>query len=375
MKRRSSNDKVVAKPITKAKEERLMNNIKYIGMDVHIATTVIAVLNHLGKVITEAIVETKGTGILDFVKSVRGTLHVTFEEGTQAAWLYDLIRPHVALVLVCNPKKIAVQDNKADKRDARRLAELLRTGGLQPVYHGEHSTKPLKEFAQSYGTIVSDRTRVKNRIKALFRGRGIACSGTSVYDKDQHEQWLNHLSTPALSMRASRLFRQLDFLTDLREEAEKDLVTETRKHPAAKILQSIPGIGPLRAGVIIGFAITPYRFRTRKQFWTYCGLAVMSRITGEYVVVDGQVRRSKKLPLVRGLNHNYNRSLKDVFKGAAATAAMGPWKSHFDAMVANGTEPSLALLTLARKLASTTLTLWRKGERYDEQRMNKSHAA
>jgi transposase len=101
----------------------------------------------------------------------------------------------------------------------------------------------------------------------------------------------------------------------------------------------------------------------------------MSRITGEYVVVEGQVRRSKKLPLVRGLNHNYNRSLKDVFKGAAATAAMGPWKSHFDAMVANGTEPSLALLTLARKLASTTLTLWRKGERYDEQRMNKSHAA
>lgn len=352
-----------------------MNNIKYIGMDIHKATTVTAVLNHLGKVISEAIVETKGASILAFLKSIRGTLHVTFEEGTQAAWLYDLIRPHVALVLVCNPKKIAVQGNKADKRDARRLAELLRTGSLEPVYHGEHSTKPLKEFAQSYSAIVSDSTRVKNRIKALFRGRGIACSGTAVYDKEQHEQWLNHLRTPALRLRASRLFRQLDFLTDLREEAEKDLVTETRKHPAARILQIIPGIGPLRAGVIIGFAITPYRFRTRKQFWTYCGLAVMSRITGEYVVIEGQVRHSKKLPLVRGLNRNYNRSLKEVFKGAAATVAMGPWKSRFDAMVANGTEPSLALLTLARKLASTTLVLWRKGERYDEHKMNKSHAA
>jgi transposase len=216
---------------------------------------------------------------------------------------------------------------------------------------------------------------VKNRIKALFRGRGIDCSGSAVYDKEQHEQWLNHLSPPALRMRASRLFRQLDCLTELREEAEKDLVTETRRYPAAKILQSIPGIGPLRAGVILGFAITPYRFRTRKQFWTYCGLAVMSHITGEYVVVEGQVRRSKKLPLVRGLNHNYNRSLKEVFKGATATAAMGPWKSHFDAMVADGTELSLALLTLARKLASTTLTLWRKGERYEEHKMNKSHTA
>jgi transposase len=375
MKRRPSDDKVVAEPITMPRKERLMNNIKYIGMDVHKATTVIAVLNHLGKAISEAIVETKGVSILDFLKSVRGTLHVTFEEGTQAAWLYDLIRPHVALVLVCNPKKVAVQANKADKRDARRLAEMLRTGSLESVYHGEHSTRPLKEFAQSYGAIVSDSTRVKNRIKALFRGRGIECSGTAVYDKAQHEQWLNQMSMPALRLRSSRLFRELDFLTDLRAEAEKDLVMETRKHPAAKILQGIPGIGPLRAGVIIGFAITPYRFRTRKQFWTYCGLGVMSHITGEYVVVEGRVRRSQKLPLVRGLNHNYNRSLKEVFKGAAATAAMGPWKSHFDAMVEKGTEPSLALLTLARKLASTTLVLWRKGERYDEFKMNKSHVA
>ncbi len=352
-----------------------MNNNKYIGMDVHKATTVIAVLNDLGKVISEAIVETKGASILGFLKGIRGTLHVTFEEGNQAAWLYDLIHPHVAMVLVCNPKKIAVQHNKADKRDARRLAELLRRGGLEPVYHGKQSTRPLKEFAQSYGAIVSDSTRVKNRIKALFRGHGIACSGIAVYDKEQHEQWLNQLSMPALRMRALRLFRQLDFLTDVREEAEKDLVTETRRHPAARILQTIPGIGPLRAGVIIGFVITPYRFRTRKQFWTYCGLAVTSCITGEYIMVEGRVRRSNKLPLVRGLNRNYNRSLKEVFKGAAATAAMGPWKSQYDAMIANGMESSLALLTLARKLASTTLVLWRKGERYDEKRMKKSHAA
>jgi len=375
MKRRPSNDKVVAETKTKPRKERLMNNIKYIGMDVHKATTVVAVLNHLGKVISEAIIETKGSTILGFLKGIRGTLHVTYEEGNQAAWLYDLICPHVASVQVCNPKKILVQGSRADKPDARRLAELLRTGGIQPVYHGEHSTKPLKELAQSYGTIVHDSTRVKNRIKALFRGRGIACSGTAVYDQEQHEQWLNQLSLPALRLRVSRLFRQLDFLTELRAEAEKDLVAETRRHPAAKILQSIPGIGPVRAGVIIGFVITPYRFRTRKQFWTYCGLAVMSRITGEYVMVDGRVRRSEKLPLVRGLNHNYNRSLKEVFKGAAATAAMGPWKSHFDAMVANGTEPSLALLTLARKLASTTLVLWIKGERYDEHKIKKSHAA
>ena len=73
-----------------------MNGLKYIGMDVHKATTVIAVLNLAGKVVGEAIIETTASSILDFIKSQRGTLHVAFEEGTQAAWLYDLIRPHVA---------------------------------------------------------------------------------------------------------------------------------------------------------------------------------------------------------------------------------------------------------------------------------------
>jgi len=375
MKRRASGDKVVAPTITRSRKERLVNNDKYIGMDVHKATTVTAVLNSLGKIHSETIIETKGASLVDYLKGIRGTLHVTFEEGTQAAWLYDLIRPHVAQVVVCNPKKIAVQENKADKRDARRLAELLRMGQLEPVYHGEQSTRPLKELAQSYGTIVSDSTRTKNRIKALFRGQGIDCSGEGVYAKGQHELWLNQLDNPALRRRAARLFTQLEVLDELCEEAEKDLVTETRKHPAAKILQTIPGIGPVRAGIIIAFTITPFRFRTRKQFWTYCGLAVRSQITGEYVVVEGQVRRSKKPVLIRGLNRDYNHSLKEVFKGAAASAAMGAWKSHYQAMIANGTKPALALLTLARKLASTTLTLWKKGERYDVRKMNTSHAA
>jgi transposase len=182
------------------------------------------------------------------------------------------------------------------------------------------------------------------------------------------------LDNASVRVRAGRIFRELDFLTELREEAETEFIRETRKHSAAKILQSIPGIGPLRAGVILGFAVTPHRFRTRKQFWTYCGLAVTSKVTSEYAIIQGQVRRSKQQPLVRGLNRNYNRSLKEVFKGAAATAAMGPWRSQFNAMVANGMRAPLALLTLARKISSTTLTLWKKGEPYDEKKLKFMHA-
>ena len=148
----------------------------------------------------EAIIETKSHAILDFIKSQRGTVKVVFEEGTQAAWLYDLIDPHVAQVVVCDPRKIAREGLKADRPDARRLAELLRTNSLSPVYHGERSTRALKEFARGYMWLVRDSTRVKNRLKALFRARGIDCDGSDIYDADQRSQWLGKLDSPAICM-------------------------------------------------------------------------------------------------------------------------------------------------------------------------------
>jgi transposase len=373
----SKSDKVVVSSNTKTKslKERPMNQIKYIGMDVHKATTVIAVLNFTGRIVSEAIIETTPSSILDLMKSQRGTLHVTFEEGTQAAWLYDLIRPHVANVVVCNPRKIAKQGNKADKVDARRLAELLRTNALTPVYHGEQSSRAGKELTQSYVSVVEDGTRIKNRLKALFRGRGIECSGRGVYNPEERKDWLAKLDTAAVRTRATTLWDELDCIEHLCQTAQEQMVAEARKHAAVKILRSIPGIGFVRAAVILGVASTPHRFRTKRQFWAYCGLAVVTVTSSEYEVVNGRVSRSNKRPLVRGLNHNYNRALKSVFKSAAKTAASGAWKTCFDAMVSNGTKESLALLTLARKIASITLVLWKKGERYDQKKLKILHAA
>ena len=71
----------------------LVNSEKYIGLDVHQATISIAVMDSTGKVVMESILETKAATILEFFEGLRGTLSVTFEEGTWAAWLYDLLKP------------------------------------------------------------------------------------------------------------------------------------------------------------------------------------------------------------------------------------------------------------------------------------------
>jgi hypothetical protein len=84
-----------------------MTSTKYIGMDVHKESISIAVMNAAGKIGMECVIETKASTILQFVDGLRGDLHLTFEEGTSAAWLYDLLKPHVTKLLVCDPRKNA----------------------------------------------------------------------------------------------------------------------------------------------------------------------------------------------------------------------------------------------------------------------------
>src|SRR5579859_1560869 len=123
----------------------MSSDLKYIGMDVHEEAVVIAVLNSGGRLVMESIVETKASSILQFIHGLRGELHVTWEEGTWAAWLYDLLQPQVARVLVCDPRRNALL-KEGNKLDARKLADLLRTGMLRRVYHGEHGLRTLREL-------------------------------------------------------------------------------------------------------------------------------------------------------------------------------------------------------------------------------------
>jgi hypothetical protein len=143
----------------------------------------------------ESIIETKASTILELIRAMRGTLWVTFEEGTSAAWLYDLLKPHVAKVVVCDPRKNALLQagNKNDRIDARKLADLLRCGLLSPVYHGESGVRTLRELARSYLTLTRDLTRVMNRIKGLYRSWAIRCNGQTVYSPLRRPAWLEKL--------------------------------------------------------------------------------------------------------------------------------------------------------------------------------------
>jgi len=355
-----------------------MDSTKYIGMDVHKETISIAVMNSAGKLVMESVLETKASTIVQFIQGLRGDLHVTFEEGTWAAWLYDLLKPYVTKVVVCNPRRNALlkEGNKSDRIDARKLAELLRAGLLSPVYHGETGIRTLKELSRSYLTISKDLTRVMNRLKALYRSWAIPCAGTSVYAPRHRSEWLSKITEAGLRRRAELFYQQLAGLQALRPEARRELLAESRKHGATKLLRQIPYIGPIRAALLIALIQTPYRFRTKRQLWAYSGLALETHTSAQYRYVEGQLQRSKKPLVLRGLNENHNHDLKDIFKSAAtkASSGAGPFHDFYEALLAKGMRPSMARLTLARKIAAITLIVWKKGVCFDAEQLKRQAA-
>jgi transposase len=351
-----------------------MTDIKYVAFDVHQATISAAVLNLEGKLLTQAVMQTDPTAIRDFLRGLSGKVHLTFEEGTQAQWLYDLTRPLVAEVLVCNPRlhHSGSRDNKSDRLDALKLAKDRRAGLLKGVYHGSPQTQTLKQLAHNYETLTEDTTRCMNRLKAVYRSQAVQCAGRHVYYLRNRAAWLEKLTEVGWRLRAEFLYKQLDHLRELRREAKKALLQEARQQAAFKRLCAVPGLGPIRVAQLIAVIGSPHRFRTKRQLWTDCGFAVVTRSSADYVVVGDKLEHRHKQTQTGGLNPNHSRRLKVIFKSAALEALKEEFFKKLDERLqASGVRAEMARLTIARKLAAVALAIWKSGEEYDETKSSK----
>jgi len=336
----------------------------FIGLDGHKNSCTLVVLNQRGNLKRKAVLPTEEKALLEFVQTIPGRRHLCLEEGSQSQWFYEIFSAHVHDLAVVQGRRNP--GNKDDARDAHKLAERFRTGDLGPrIWKVEGSLATLRDLVRSYEMINKDLVRVKNRIQHLFRSRGVAsnkegcpfCTGRSGCQKPGFHQILE------------RLRQQQEYLEPLKAEAQKDMVTEAGRHSATRVLKSAPGMGPIRSAQLLAIVMTPYRFRTCRQFWCYCGLAVVQRSSSDWVRQSdgsfrfGPVRRS------RGLNHNFNHTAKAIFKGAAMTVLTRmpeePLCQDYLRLLAQGTKPNLARLTLARKIAALVLAMWKNQEVYD----------
>jgi len=108
----------------------------------------------------------------------------------------------------------------------------------------------LKELARTYANLVADGTRVMQRLKALFRARGIRTPGTEVSRRTQRAEWLRQLPDAGVRFRANSLYRELEVLQELRPKAKAAMLAEARRDPAWRVLRTIPYLGPVRVALL-----------------------------------------------------------------------------------------------------------------------------
>lgn len=338
----------------------------YIGLDVHAQSTTCAVIDSDGRKLEVEVIDTTSEALTTKLSGLEGTKHVCFEEGTASAWIYEVVTPLVMEAICCQPKKRT--GTKSDARDALRLAEDLRRGSLDRiVYKGVGKVAALRDAVRGHRLLTQDVARVKNRLKSIYRSRGLPAISSKMFELEHREEWLAKLS-PVHRELAEMLHQELDMLMPFRDRAEHRMLEASRPHAAIDRLLTIPGIGPVRAAYIVAIVVDPFRFHSKRQFWSYCGLAVVTTSSGDWRRVRGNwVRMNTAKP--RGLNVNRNPWLKEVFKAAALSVtqlkADHPLRIDYEAMIMRGMRPNLARLTLARRLAATTLALWKKKEVYD----------
>jgi transposase len=158
---------------------------------------------------------------------------------------------------------------------------------------------------RNYPARSSHAACTSSRLNAVYRSWAIACAGKQIYAPRCRAEWLGTFSQAGVRRRAEIYYKQLDALRSLRQQVRRELLAESGKHNASKLLCQIPAIGPIRAAQLIAILQTPYRFRTKRQV------------------------------SLRGLNRNHNHEQKNIFKGAAIITATkpGPLQEFYAALV------------------------------------------
>ena len=120
----------------------------------------------------------------------------------------------------------------------------------------------------------------------------------------------------------------------------------------------------------MAIVVSPDRFRTKRQLWGYSGLGVVTRVSAEWEKENPRREWARrKAPQTRGLNRNRHPLLKSVFKGAALTVITNtpehPLHRAYQKQLKQGIDPTMARLTLARRIAAAVLAMWKNQEDYD----------
>lgn len=326
----------------------------YIGLDAHSKTCTFVVIDHYGNEQRSQVVRTSEAEIIGFLRQLKGTKLLTFEESTLAKWLHAIIKPEVDELTVCNPLYLnRKRGAKNDFNDALHLAHQLRGGLLEPVYHSDHEFIKLRTLVSGYDDLNYEIIRTKVRYSALLRSQAIISNKKGSKDFYQSATYQEALQGEAEKFLAKQLLKRMSYLDQCRRQFVKEFEKFGSKFPEVKALMTVPGIALVRAVSIVAHVCTPDRFPNKHHFWSYCGLVSHDKISDGKSY--GKIRRGG-VP-----------ELKTVFIGAAETnmSRPSPFQDYYESLIKQGLDRRAARRAVARKLATAALSIMKTKKVFD----------
>lgn len=247
----------------------------YAGVDVHRKTSYVSVIDEKGNRLAQKNLPSDLEAIAGFLGGLPERPQVVMESTSAWYWLYDGLCERGYEVVVSDPRKtkaIASARIKNDKLDAQMLAQLLRVDLLARVYVSPPEYRELKELLRHRVRLVRDKRRMKNRIHNLLAKNNIKLATKDVFSR-KGRVLLESAPLPSCHRRPvdsylallDQLEAQIDFL-------DQEVKERARQDPQARLLMSLPGVGPVVAMTFLAEVGDIRRFKSHRQLAAYAGM-------------------------------------------------------------------------------------------------------
>jgi transposase len=282
---------------------------RHVGLDVHKAFAQVCILAE-GETTQQMRVPCTREQLELFAKfDLRPSDRVALEATTNTWAVVRAIEPYVAEVVVSNPlktKAIAAAKVKTDKVDASVLARLLRSDFLPPVWHPDHQTATIRHVVAWRSSLVSERTRVKNRIHSILAQRLIPVPFKVLWSPKGLD-WLRRVALEPIDRQIVDSELRLLDATDREVRAvDKTLTKEAYEDPRVRLLMTLPGVDFCAAHSYLAAVGDLDRFVDGDHVASYIGLVPSTRASAQHCYhgpITKQGRSHTRWMLIQAAQH------------------------------------------------------------------------
>lgn len=335
----------------------------YIGIDLGSKVCAAAAVDQGGTLIDSELFKTSERNLISFVTRQKGKASVLIEEGDLADWVLRALIPYAESVEACDAKLnswIALDEMKSDLGDAKKLAELLRLGSYNPVYHSpDYSMVTLRQAVRQYDNLIKRITGQKSRIKAHLRRQGLLTEGSRVYGERGREEVFGLVGDEVMAEIMRSDYRLLDALTLERKEVLRLLRSLAPRFPIIQSLVQMPGAGLISVCRFVAYVQTPHRFSNLQGLWRFSALGIVERSSGG--------KRLSRRRLDRAGNRGLKNVSRTIFQAAMRRHDNNLFKRFFQESLQRTGNPVHARLSTQRKILAVMRAMWRDGTAFEDR--------